>query len=81
MAILDRLGGLLQGESLPPLILAQALTAVGDGQAAAAAIADAAARLHQRAARLPVPEWRESFLAISENRLTLELARAWPFAG
>jgi serine/threonine protein kinase/tetratricopeptide (TPR) repeat protein len=81
MAILDRLGGLLQGESLPPLILAQALAAVGDQAAAAAAIADAAARLHRRAARLPVAEWQESFLAIPENRLTLELARAWPFAG
>jgi serine/threonine protein kinase/tetratricopeptide (TPR) repeat protein len=81
MTILDRLGGLLQGESLPPLILAQALHAIGDRQAAAGAIADAATRLHGRAARLPVPAWQERFLAIAENRLTLELARTWPNAG
>jgi serine/threonine protein kinase len=77
MTILDQLGGLLQGESLPPLIRAQALHAIGDHQAATWAVADAALRLHRRAARLPVPAWQERFLAIAENRLTLELAQAW----
>jgi serine/threonine protein kinase/tetratricopeptide (TPR) repeat protein len=77
MTILDQLGGLLQGESLPPLVRAQALHAIGDHHGATWAITDAALRVHRRAARLPVSAWRERFLAIAENRLTLELAAAW----
>ena len=77
MDTLTRLGGLLQGESLPPLMLARALHALGHDEVARAALADAVARLERRAARLPDPDWRVRFLAIDENRETHALARAW----
>ncbi|ACY14484.1 serine/threonine-protein kinase PknK [Haliangium ochraceum] len=77
MRLLDQLGGLLQGESLPPLVLAQALHASGDHEAAIMAIRDAAVRLHRRAGRLPEPAWRTHFLAMPQNALTLQLAAAW----
>ena len=70
VAVLDELGGLLQGESVPPLALAEALSACGD-PAAAAAWADARARLEARAARLGDDGWRATFLALPENRVTL----------
>ncbi len=75
--ILDQLGGLLQGESLPPLVLAQTLYACGDHDGAARAIADAAARLQRRVERLPEPAWQAQFLAMPDNALTLELAKTW----
>ncbi len=75
-AILGRLGGLLQRESLPPLVLAEALHASGDVAAARAAILDATARLERRTARLPEP-WRGPFLALADHRRTVELRRAW----
>jgi len=74
---LDRLGGLLQGESVPPLALAEALDATGDRDAARAAIADARVRLERRADRLGDPGWRASFLAIADSARTLELAARW----
>jgi tetratricopeptide (TPR) repeat protein len=72
MAILEQLGGLLQGESLPPLILARALLAAGDA-GAHAAITDANARLLRRADRLGDPSWRASFLALPDNAQTIAL--------
>jgi len=75
MAKLVELGSMLQGESSPPLALAEALTAAGDVGAARAAVRDAEARLMARAARLPRPEWRPSFLARPENARILALAR------
>jgi tetratricopeptide (TPR) repeat protein len=77
MAILERLGGLLQHETLPPLALARALHASGDLAAARVAIEDARARLLRRADRLGDPAWRTSFLALPDNTLTLELHAAW----
>jgi eukaryotic-like serine/threonine-protein kinase len=77
MTILDSLGGLLQGESLPPLALARALHASGDLEAARAAIADARTRLLRRADRLGNQDWRRSFLALPDNVQTLELHAAW----
>ncbi|AKF03371.1 serine/threonine-protein kinase PknK [Sandaracinus amylolyticus] len=76
MAVLERLGGLLQGESLPPLALVEALDAIGDHDAARAAILDARARIERRTARLPEAAWRVSFVAIDENARTLTRARA-----
>jgi tetratricopeptide (TPR) repeat protein len=76
MAILQELGGLLQGESLPPLVLAEALHALGDESGAREAVADACARLRFRAARLSRPEWCSSFLTIPDNARTLELERS-----
>ena len=77
MAILERLGGLLQHETLPPLALSRALHATGDLDAARAAIRDARRRLLWRADRLGDPAWRTSFLALPDNALTLELYNAW----
>ncbi|NVB79369.1 MAG: AAA family ATPase, partial [Kofleriaceae bacterium] len=77
MAILERLGGLLQHETLPPLALARALHGAGDVDAARAAIRDAHARLLRLADRLGDPAWRTSFLALPDHALTLELFAAW----
>jgi eukaryotic-like serine/threonine-protein kinase len=71
MAGLVELGSMLQGESSPPLALAEALLAAGERPDAA--VADAQARLWARAARLPRPEWRPSFLARPENARILAL--------
>jgi tetratricopeptide (TPR) repeat protein len=80
MALLERLGGLLQGISLPPLLLAQALEATGDPAGARAALVTAIARLQRRAATFTNPEWRARFLSLRDNRRTIELARAWGIA-
>ncbi|MCA9648704.1 MAG: protein kinase [Myxococcales bacterium] len=74
MATLSELGSMLQGESSPPLALAEALHAAGHPQAARAAIADARARLMTRANNLPRAEWKPTFLARPENARILELA-------
>jgi len=71
VATLDALDGLLQGESIPPLALVEALRACGED--ATSAIASAKARLARRADRLGRDEWRASFLAIAENAATLAL--------
>ena len=70
VATLDALGGLLQGESLPPLALAEALAGVGDPDGARAAIADAVARLDRRTARLD-PRWHASFRGLPDNLATV----------
>lgn len=77
MSILRQLGGLLQGESLPPLILARAQHARGDVAAARVTIQDAHARLTRRADRLGSERWRERFLQLPENRQTLQLHDDW----
>lgn len=74
MQILERLGGLLQGESLPPLALARALHAAGD-RGARAAISDARARLLRRAEKLG--DSKPTFLALPDNALTLQLHAQW----
>src|SRR5690606_20156489 len=60
MTILEQLGGLLQGESLPPLMPARAHFALGHEQAARKAILDAQRRLQRRTERLRRPEWQQS---------------------
>jgi serine/threonine protein kinase/tetratricopeptide (TPR) repeat protein len=72
--ILDRLGGLITGESLPPLALAEALFATGDAAGAEAAARDAKERLHRRAARIADPHLRETFLAHPDSARTLALS-------
>jgi tRNA A-37 threonylcarbamoyl transferase component Bud32/tetratricopeptide (TPR) repeat protein len=76
VATLAALGGLLQGESLPPLALAEALIGCGDRAGAQVAIADAVARLEHRAARLGDEGWRAAFLALPDNVATRALAAA-----
>lgn len=72
---LEQMGGLLQGESLPPLILGEALAAVGRTDDANRAFEAAARRLEKRAARLGNGTWAKSFLRLHDNRRTLELAQ------
>jgi len=74
MADLERLGSMLQGESLPPLVLAEVRDALGDRAGARAAIADAKRRLYQRADALPDANWRASFLSLADHVRTLSLA-------
>lgn len=72
---LEHIGGLLQGESLPPLILGEALAAMGRTDEAKRAFEAAARRLEKRAARLGNGTWAKSFLRLHDNRRTLEFVR------
>ena len=76
MEILERLGGLLQGETLPPLVLALSLLASGDRNGAIAAAADAKRRLNFRASRLGNPSWRSTFMMLPESIDTMLLPDA-----
>ncbi len=66
-ATFERLGGLIQGESVVPLAYARALRASGELERAAEVLAKGRARLDERAARIPREAWREGFLAHPEN--------------
>jgi len=72
MELLRELGGLLQGESLPPLALAGVRRALGDEHAARAAVTDARERLLRRAERVGAAQ-RAGFLALPVNAETLRL--------
>jgi serine/threonine protein kinase/tetratricopeptide (TPR) repeat protein len=72
MQLLEQLGGLLQGESLPPLALASVRAALGDRARAAETIRDARLRLVRRAARLEARH-RDGFLALPLNAETARL--------
>jgi ATP/maltotriose-dependent transcriptional regulator MalT len=70
------------GEAALRLEHAEVLHAVGDHDAARAAIAGARERLLARAAKISDPAMRESFLArVPEHARTLALARAWEARG
>ncbi|MEM9454912.1 MAG: protein kinase [Myxococcota bacterium] len=71
---LVELGSMLQGESVPPLAMVEALVATGNEQEARQAAADARTRLLARAERLPRAAWRPTFLERPENTQILELA-------
>jgi len=71
MATLESHGGLLQGESLPPLVLAQVLRALGREDEARRVADDGRARIERRAERLGRPEWRSLFLSIPDNAATM----------
>ena len=74
LAMLERLGGIDDGEAIIRLTHAEALAAIGDAPAAAAALARARARLLERADRIRDARLRASFLErVPENRRTLEL--------
>jgi tetratricopeptide (TPR) repeat protein len=77
VAMLERLGGIDDGEAIILLTHAEALTAVGDDAAAAEALRRARGRLLERATRIRDDRLRVSFLDnVPENRRTLELAKA-----
>jgi tetratricopeptide (TPR) repeat protein len=73
MQTLESLGGLLQGESLPPLVIVEVLRALERNDDARRAAARARERLERRAERLSRPEWRSFFLAIPDNAATMRL--------
>ncbi len=75
IAALDSLGGLLQGESLPPLVHAEVLVALGRDDDAKSAASDARARLERRADLLGRPDWRALFMAIPDNAATMRIAQ------
>ncbi len=78
LALLERLGGIDDGESIIRLTHAEALAAAGRQREAHEALARARQRVLERAARIGDPELRAGFLAgVPENRRTLELADAW----
>jgi tetratricopeptide (TPR) repeat protein len=77
VTMLERLGGIDDGEAIIRLTHAEALAAVGDRAAAARALERARARLLERAERIGDERLRASFLEhVPENRRTLELARS-----
>ena len=73
MALLKRLGGLLQGEALPPLALCEALRAAGRRAAARDAAKDAYRRLTRRARAIGRDDWRARFLALDDHVATAVL--------
>jgi tetratricopeptide (TPR) repeat protein/predicted Ser/Thr protein kinase len=78
LGLLEQLGGIEEGEATVRLVYAQALHGAGEVEAARAAIAIAARRLEERAARIREPRWRDSFLRnVPHNARTIILARSW----
>ncbi len=78
MELLDRLGGVEEGEALIRLMLMSALAREGDTKAACEAAQEARDRLQLRADRIANPSWRRSFLSdVPEHARTLELAAQW----
>ncbi len=78
MDLLQKLGGLEEGESNVRLAWAEALHASGDLEAARAAIAAARDRLAERATKIGDESMRQSFLeAVPDNARTMALASAW----
>jgi tetratricopeptide (TPR) repeat protein len=72
----------LEDEAHLYLVEAEALHAAGEADAARAAIIRASDYLLERADKIEIPEWRESFLwRVPENARTLKLARAWRVSG
>jgi serine/threonine protein kinase len=78
MELLERLGGVEEGEALIRLMLMSALAREGDTKAACAAAREARDRLELRGDRIANPSWRRSFLNdVPEHARTLELAAQW----
>jgi tetratricopeptide (TPR) repeat protein len=73
--LLESLGGVEEGESMVRLMIAEALHATGDAEAARTAIRSARERVLARAAKITDPTWRSMFLEnLPENARTLALA-------
>jgi hypothetical protein len=76
MKLMHSVTGVEEGESLIRLAYAEAL--IDNGRDARGAVAVAADRLRQRAARISDPAWRQSFLErVPDNARILELERRW----
>jgi tetratricopeptide (TPR) repeat protein len=78
MEIVDRLGGIEEGEALVRLVHAEVMAAAGQQAEAARAIFAARKRLLERAHRIADPAWRKSFLErLPDHARTLALAASW----
>ena len=78
MDLLERLGGVEEGEALIRLVYMSSLAREGDAGAARAAAREARERLQERAERIANPSWRRSFLNdVPEHAHTLLLASQW----
>ncbi|XYH97543.1 serine/threonine-protein kinase PknK [Sorangium sp. So ce1128] len=76
--ILKEIGQLEEGEVLVRAVHAEALWATGDREAARVSLAEAEARLAERAGKIADPAWRASFLErVPEHARTAALRRAW----
>ncbi len=76
MSILEEVGGIDEGEPFIRLVWAEALRASGAAEDARVAIGQARAHVLGRAEKLAADD-QKTFLAISENARTLELAQQW----
>jgi len=78
MALLNRLGGVEEGEFLIRTIYALSLRASGREAEGRSELADARRRLVQRAERIKDAAWRRSFLeGVPDHALLLDLAAQW----
>jgi tetratricopeptide (TPR) repeat protein len=78
MDVLNRLGGVDEGESLIRTLNALALRAAGKDPEGRKQIADARKRLIERADRIKNLHWRQSFLErVPDNARLLQLAAQW----
>ncbi|WP_437957752.1 protein kinase [Sorangium sp. So ce119] len=76
--ILREIGQLEEGEALVRVVHAEALWATGDREGARAALAEAEARLEERAGKIADPAWRASFVErVPEHARTAALRAAW----
>ncbi|KYF67942.1 serine/threonine-protein kinase PknK [Sorangium cellulosum] len=76
--ILREIGQLEEGEALVRVVHAEALWATGDREAARAALAEAGARIEERAGKIADPAWRASFVErVPEHARTAALRGAW----
>ncbi|WP_434044443.1 MULTISPECIES: hypothetical protein [Sorangium] len=66
------------GEALVRVVHAEALRVTGDREAARAALAEAEARIEERAGKIADPAWRASFVErVPEHARTAALRGAW----
>ncbi|WP_437316637.1 serine/threonine-protein kinase [Sorangium sp. So ce385] len=80
--IMKEIGQLEEGEALVRAVFAEALWAAGDREGARAALAEAEARLGERAGKIADPAWRASFVErVPEHARTAALRGAWDGAG
>ncbi|WP_437812403.1 serine/threonine-protein kinase [Sorangium sp. So ce1078] len=80
--IMNEIGQLEEGEALVRAVHAEALWAAGDREGARAALAEAEARLGERAGKIADPAWRASFVErVPEHARTAALRRAWDGEG
>lgn len=76
--LLEKLGGIEEGETTVRLVDAETLHACGESDAARAAITVAVARLDERARKIKDGSWRKSFLErVPDNAQTLARADEW----